>query len=240
MKTPAQNYIRTGCFSPFVMASTFVIEVVSAVWVLFRYKQTPAARLIVALLLMLALFQLAEYMVCEGAFGISSLDWARIGYVAITALPALGIHLAMTIAGRPNKYVIGAGYVVASLFAGFFLLGGEWGVQNDVCMGNYVIFEMAREVVYIYALYYYTWLVLGMIYAYHIGRQLHNKKQKRALTALSIGYFSFIFPTTLVNIINPETLAAIPSIMCGFAVLLAIILVTQVAPAVCVPRASGK
>jgi hypothetical protein len=37
-------------------------------------------------------------------------------------------------------------------------------------------------------------------------------------------------PTTAVNLVNSVTIDGIPSIMCGFAVLLAIALVTGVAP----------
>lgn len=235
----SDNRIRLGCFSPLVMISTFAIEVVGALWVAVRYKRTTTSVLIIALLVMLATFQFAEYMVCEGAFGVSSLDWARIGYVAITLLPALGMHLAMTIAGQTNKYAVVASYAVATLFSIFFLFSGEHGVQNDICMGNYVIFEMSRNLVYLYALYYYTWLLVGMIYAYHTAREMKSEKKRKALNALSIGYFSFIFPTTLVNIIDPTTMAAIPSIMCGFAVILALILVGFVAPSVCTVR-SGK
>lgn len=220
------------------MISTFIIEVAGAIWMLFRYKQTTSARLITALLACLAVFQFAEYMVCEGALGLSSLDWARIGYMSISLLPALGMHLAMTIAKKPRTSIIRLSYGLAFAFSAFFLLSGEWGVKSDVCMGNYVIFEMTQEVVYLYALYYYSWLIIGMTYAYQEGKKLKDKSLKSALFALSLGYFSFIFPTTLVNILNPATLAAIPSIMCGFAVLLALILLTLVAPAICVPRST--
>ena len=37
-------------------------------------------------------------------------------------------------------------------------------------------------------------------------------------------------PTTAVNLVSPATIDGIPSIMCGFAVLLAIALVAGVAP----------
>ena len=37
-------------------------------------------------------------------------------------------------------------------------------------------------------------------------------------------------PTTLVNIVDPSTIAGIPSIMCGFAVLMAIFLSGKVLP----------
>ena len=59
------------CFSPPVMIATFVIEVSLAIYTLWRYKLNPVTRLTVALLVCLAIFQLAEYNVCEGALLLS-------------------------------------------------------------------------------------------------------------------------------------------------------------------------
>ena len=39
-----------------------------------------------------------------------------------------------------------------------------------------------------------------------------------------------MLPTTIVNVVDPSTIEGIPSIMCGFAVILAIILLGFVAP----------
>lgn len=47
---------------------------------------------------------------------------------------------------------------------------------------------------------------------------------------MSLGYMAFILPTAFFNIIKPETVSAIPSIMCGFAVLLAFTLTLRVMP----------
>ena len=54
----------------------------------------------------------------------------------------------------------------------------------------------------------------------------------KALKWLLAGYLVFVVPTTFVNIINPNTIEGIPSIMCGFAVLLAVILLLKVSPLV--------
>ena len=96
------KYFKTntfGCFSPPVMIATFVIEIALAVYVNWRYKFNNITKLAISILFFLAVFQLAEYNVCEGSFGIDSLSWARVGYVAITMLPPLGFHLATRIAG---------------------------------------------------------------------------------------------------------------------------------------------
>ena len=57
-----------------------------------------------------------------------------------------------------------------------------------------------------------------------------NLRKISALKWLISGYVAFILPTTIVNIVNPSTIEGIPSIMCGFAVLMAIVLIGFVAP----------
>lgn len=217
------------------MLATFFIELAGAFWVLFRYKTDKAARLIVALLVFLGIFQLAEYMVCEGAWGISSLDWARIGYVSITLLPPLGLHLGLAIAQRSNRYLLWAAYGSAALFAFFFLFAGH-GMQSHACLGNYVIFSIAPSAVAFYTLYYYGWLFVTVAILLHYRRHVEEKSRQQALAWLTAGYTVFIVPTILVAIVDPDTISGIPSIMCGFAVLLALILLFWVAPLVLEPR----
>jgi hypothetical protein len=55
-----------------------------------------------------------------------------------------------------------------------------------------------------------------------------------------LGYLVFLVPTTAFNIIDPTTLKGIPSIMCGFAVLLSIIIAFKVLPEVSEKRNKSK
>ena len=92
------------CFSPPVMFLTFIIEFGLAFYTLWRYKLTTISKLAIAILLSLGFFQLAEYMVC-GGLGWSHIEWSRTEYVAITLLPALGIHILVSSAfGQKNEY----------------------------------------------------------------------------------------------------------------------------------------
>lgn len=220
------------CFSPPVMLATFMIEVVAALWILWRYRRTTTSKLIVIILSLLATFQVAEYMICEGTFWLSSLDWARVGFAAISFLPALGMHLAMHLRGKVSGVGMVAGYVVATAFAGFFLTVGQ-GVTSSVCGGNYVLVGFMEHMNYPYIVFYYGWTIVSMSYASYWSGRLKSKSTAKALRWLAYGYAVFLVPTTLVNIINPTTLAAIPSIMCGFAVFLALILLFWVAPYAC-------
>ena len=93
-----------------------------------------------ALLVCLALFQWAEYNVCEGTVLFDSVGWAKLGYVAITMLPPLGIHLIYQISADKRRWIPVLGYTLAVVFISYFLLAVN-GVSAGVCLGNYVIFE---------------------------------------------------------------------------------------------------
>jgi hypothetical protein len=190
---------------------------------------TPVSRLATGILAGLAVFQLAEYNVCEGAWGVDSLTWARIGYVAITLLPPLGLHLATRIANKPQKALVGSAYGLAAAFGVIFLFVGH-GMQSQECLGNYVIFKIAHWATIPYALYYYGLLLLTVGYAFNAAKSMKSEMKASALKFLAIGYLAFIVPTTAANLIDPTTLAGIPSIMCGFAVILALVLVLGVLP----------
>ena len=218
------------CFSPPVMIATFIFEVGAALFLIWRYKMSKSIRLVVLLLFCLATFQLAEYMICE-AVGLNTVQWARVGYVAITLLPPLGIHLIEHLSGKPSKLVLLGAYGVAIPFLFFFALANTpFGGQQ--CLGNYVIFEVPRWILSWYTAYYYGLLFVGIIRAWHYGRQGSRDLQQNAFYLLAVGYMAFLLPTATVGVLQPNTLHGIPSIMCGFAVILAVILTFGVVPLV--------
>lgn len=210
------------------MLATFIIEISLVVYTLWRYGLNAITRVAMAILVCLAVFQLAEYNVCEGAWGIDSAGWARVGYVAITLLPPLGINLIARLSGDKKRWPLYASYGAGLLFIGYFLLATN-GIEAEACLGNYVIFAQGHNTGYAYGLYYYGLLIASIGYA-ALRAKTANRGTKKSLHALIIGYILFMVPTTVVNLIDPTTLAGIPSIMCGFAVSLALILAFAVLP----------
>lgn len=185
-----------------------------------------SVRLITLLLVSLGTFQLSEYMLC-GGLGLKGFEWARLGYISITLLPALGIHLAATIAKKNVKPLIIGAYTSAALFALYFALS-PGALNAHECRPNYAVFEFDQISLIVYSIYYYGWLVAGTVLSYIWSKELGTKRAP--LLWLTAGYLLFMAPTTTVNLIYPETLAGIPSIMCGFAILLAAVLVFFVVP----------
>lgn len=225
---------QLNCFSPPVMLATLIIEFGAAVYTVWRYKMTVAARLIVGLLLGLGTFQLAEYFVCT--LNPHAETWSRVGFVAISTLPAFGTHLMHVLADKPKRKAVGLSYLSMLAFSVFFVTYSGAFVGHQ-CQGNYVIFQLGSQIGGTYALtYYYPWLAFGVImgsrWANELMAQKGAKAHKRleAVRGLMVGYLVFIIPCAIWNTLDAASRPAIPSIMCGFAVLLALILVFWILP----------
>jgi len=224
--------MKLYCFSPPVMVATFVIETALFVYTLVRYRMTTTGRLIAAALVLLALFQLAEFKVCTTG-GLTSV-WSRFGYMAITLLPPVGVHLIVSMAKRPTRWLVTMAYTIGILFALVFGLSAT-AFANHICAGNYVIFQLANGVGGAYFAYYYALLFIGIVTGLFFMIDA-KPKIREALALQVLGYLSFLLPTAVVNTLDPQTISGIPSVMCGFAVLYALILVFGIAPRVLSPR----
>jgi hypothetical protein len=223
-----------NCFSPPVMLTTLTIESVLAVYTLWRYKMTELTRLITAMLLGLAAFQLAEYNVCTN-YSHHPIGWSRFGFVMITALPPLGVHIMHVLADKPDRRIVVSAYVTMAAFMAFFLLSAT-AFTGHQCTGNYVIFQFSPKVTGAYSIYYYGWLLTGILlgarWADALMRQkgLAARRKLEAVRGLIVGYVVFLVPVAVVNTVRPSTRQGIPSIMCGFAVLLALDLALYILP----------
>lgn len=216
------------------MLATLLIEFGAAIYTIWRYKLTAPTRLILALFIGLGTFQLAEYFVCTGYYGHETV-WSRIGFVAITTLPPLGLHLMHTLAGKAQRKLVYAGYATMAAFIAFFLFSNAF--TGHQCTGNYVIFQFTEGVTGTYGVYYFGWILtaigLGLNWAGELKAQGKKQLAKlRTVQGLIAGYLIFLVPAGVSAIIQPATLRGIPSVLCGFAVLLALVLLLYVLPRV--------
>lgn len=212
------------CFSPEVMLITLIIEIALAIYTFARYRLTAFGTVASAILLLLAIFQLAEYQVCIGD---SQAFWARIGMVAITLLPILGLHLIMLING--TERLLKAVYLIAAASTIFFIFSPT-AITGAACGGNYVIFKSAHQLYQLYALYYFGLLFVSVWKIYEQIVSTGDRRQHSMLYWLLGGYLSFILPTAIVYGFYESALQGTISIMCGFAVIFAAILALKVVP----------
>lgn len=195
-----------------------------AIYVLARHRATTTVRLAAAILSCLAAFQLAEYLVCTN----SSFVWSRVGFITITFLPILGLHLIFALTGRSSRLITPL-YVLGLLVASYFaVMPGS--LNQPVCNGNYVIFRFHSYAYYLlYGLYYYGLLLYTAIFIFNtVG--IAKRRRQSASWWLGIGYVAFMLPSAAAILIWPDAVKAVPSIMCGFALIFALILTLKVLP----------
>lgn len=224
---------QLNCFSPPVMVATMIIETGLAIYAVWRYKLNSAARLSVVMLLALATFQLSEYFVCTGA-GSVAVPWSRIGFVAITLLPPLGLHFTHVLAAQPKRRLVYTSYITMLGFIAFFLLAP--GIfTGHKCNGNYVIFQFSANVTGAYSVYYFGWLAAGIGLGCYWANQLKARGKKgyrrlQSVRGIVAGYLVFLVPSGLSMTIRPDSRRAVPSVLCGFAVFLALIVALYILP----------
>jgi hypothetical protein len=217
------------CFSPPVMIATIVVELVLALFTFIKVKKSALKNIALATLMLLAFFQAAEFAVCQSLNGIDGLFVSRIGFVAITLLPPLGIHTINIIAGRRRNWSTFAAYILAGSFIVYFLVAPS-SINDSICSGNYVIFRLAQTASLAYGAYYFTLLCCIIALSVYLAIIQKNAKKRRALWWMLVGSLGFLVPTGVAYFVFPDTSNGIPSIMCGFAVIYAVVLSLRVVP----------
>lgn len=226
-----RHFLRLACFTPMVMLATFLVESALAIYIAFRYSSNVFRTVVCVLILCLASFQLAEYQVCVGPTALA-LIWGKVGLTGITLLPALGMHLIGTVTRKSP--MVRVGYAIAGLYiATFLFMPGATGAPE--CQGNYVIIKISGGLYgLMYEAYYFIFVSLAIL---ELTLRLTATNPppdygfSRKLIAYTLaGYLSFTVPMAITGALSPELQKATPSIMCGFALMMAIILAARVAP----------
>lgn len=213
------------------MLGTFIIELLLAVYIIFKRKVSSNIDLLgVVILICLAGFQIVEYLMCQAGDASMKVALARVGLVFITLLPPLGIHLSHAIIRVRLRWYIIVSYVMAFSWIAYFALAQN-AISGGFCNANYAVIDMTERVGFLWGTYYIGLLFIGVWEAYSFSRRKKYSKYRKALHYLVLGYLVFMVPAAVVRFIYPFTEDGVPSIMCGFAVLLAFILTFFVLPA---------
>src|SRR6185295_6424317 len=160
------------------MVATLVIELFLAAFVFVRHHTSRFGKAAGVVLLLLATFQFAEYRICTAAESGTTL-WSRMGFVAITLLPLMGLYLVSLVSHKPHFLTLG--YVTAAGFALYFIFVPK-SITGAICGGNYVIFNTSNDLYRLYGFYYLGFLLLGIWES--IERVASQKRRTRATTSL--------------------------------------------------------
>lgn len=213
------------CFSPEVILATFVIEFLLAVYAWWRYRLTAFGRLSVGFLLLLAGFQLSEYAICRGA---DPTLWTRIGFACTSFLPILSVDFITRLRRMKSSmvwaYALASAFAIVILFYPDIFIGAE-------CTGKFVAFHTGNAGFdALYSVYYAAMLFWGIGLAWE-GLKRPGSDRK-SLGWILIGYAAFMVPAFLIYVFVTFGQIAFASVLCGFAVIMALILGFRILPLV--------
>ena len=217
----SEKIVTLYCFTPLATLVTFVVEIIFAIYVFLKYKSGPFARVAILILVFLGLFQLSEYLICKTNHNEL---FTKIGYISITLLPPLGINLVELATGK--KMFSKISYAFAGIFSIIIIFVPVF--MSTACPGKFVVFTNLPAFDIFYSIYYYVLLAISIILLLYGITQ--NNKNRNLLAWILTGYGSFIVPTVVLYLVEKVTRYTVVSIMCGFAILLAVIIVAKILP----------
>ena len=196
----------------------FCIEFVILITVIIFNRDHRFFWSIIFLLVLLQLYQLSEFLIC---IGINENVTGRIAYVIITFLPPSGYYLCTKVVGwRFHDYLI---WFAFALGLSLYYLIVPNSVQLIDCNPLYAIY--GNNIGIIYGVYYIGLLVYSILFVIaHLIWKREKIYTRNGLIVL-IGYLSFLAPMFFMVLIDTQKyLPTVTSIMCKYALLLAVTL----------------
>lgn len=213
------------CYNPTVSLTTAIIEWTLAIILPFKYSKTRTRYFTSVFLFFLGFYQFTEFMFCKT----NQADlWMRLGFIAYTLLPAIGLHTTLYYFKIKWNlfwiYIIPILYIIGAVAATNFVLESKC---HDIFVTARNIFSsvdspLASIRFGIYTAYYFSFILAACIIAIRAYLKETNYKKQKVLLAFPTAVFLMSFPTFILVIIFPTLNIQFPSILCHFALLLAL------------------
>jgi len=214
-------------YSPILALATAAFEILVACWALVTLRSEERGRVVwttSVILLLLAGYQLAEVALCADVAAAGLLP--RLAFVIVTWLPPLGLLLIAHLHRPESRSVHGSCYGFLAAAAGivvWILLDGSFATAS-VCNAVYARYTHAMPRFLIYSTFYWIGLAGMILFSGYGAVRSRDQRRRRQLKLLFVGTLAFVVPSIALSWLVPPTRGALPSILCHFAVLLAIAL----------------
>ncbi|MBN2156978.1 MAG: hypothetical protein JW776_13120 [Candidatus Lokiarchaeota archaeon] len=171
-------------------------------------------------MLFLQMYQLMEFLMC---IGIDPNIIGRFGLIVITFLPPLGILLISSVC-KLRHWINWSGIVAGIALSIYYSIVPD-AFSLQTCNPFYAIYNYPLGNLYGFFYFgYIFWAFILIIIAWVRDTKENPKQLNRKAIYVLIGYFSFLLPMAITIIINFSAVEALESIMCKYALFLAITL----------------
>jgi hypothetical protein len=211
-------------YSPALAIVTGVLEVAAGIYALAAPGRKAVLRTAAVLLILLAGYQFAEVLVCARP---ATPAFSRLAYFIITWMPPFGLWLAVACDGRRRKVLrtVAAAYFAAAAALCVWILADAGVITRSICELVIARYFVARPFDIAYGLYYQSallWIVFGAGMAMAAAGDVVDRKH---LASLQLGVLGFMAPALAVRMLFGGRGDLLPSVMCHFALVLAVSLV---------------
>lgn len=211
-------------YSPVLAVITGVFEFITAFFVF----SSPGRKRILyptgVLLLILAGYQFLEVAVC---YNPGQLLFARIAYFDITWLPPLAMWLGLQLITTRKKWlaIIPLTYFVVGLALTVWVMVDPNCVTKSVCEIVIARYITSNPFEIVYAIYYQSG-ILVLIFGAAVGMAYQaDPVLRKHLANLQVGILGFVLPSLAVRILVSDSFGITASVMCHFALILAVSLI---------------
>jgi len=223
-------------YSPTLAVATAGFEIIAATWAFTLAREKRSAdrprrsgdRTIAIttgiILFLLAGYQLTEVAICADVADAGFLP--RLAFIVVTWLPALGILLVAQIHRPPSRFLYACAISMLTISAGIvtWITLDQSFAAASVCNAVFARYAHTYPRFQLYGAYYWAGL-LGMIALSAYGiRTSKDRHRRRLLAHVYVGTLGFVLPSIAVSYFVPATRSALPSILCHFALILAVLL----------------
>lgn len=217
-------------YSPYLSIATAALEIGAGTWALRGPGRRPIVRAAAAILFLLAGYQIVEAVFCAGLLPAAGSFLPRLAFIVVAWLPPTGLLLAARLYPTRKQtlhwYAYGMYLFCAALVLG--IATDPHFVTASVCLIVFARYANPTALYQTYGLFYQSGL-MGLLAVTAWGVTVcDDRRQRLLLGQLMLGSMAFIFPSLVTVAVIPVAEKALPSIMCHFALLLALFLVRLV------------
>jgi hypothetical protein len=210
-------------YSPWLSALTATIEIAAGVWAL-RSPGRRRVRIPVALLqFVLAGYQVAEIFICAAP---ERTTLARLAFVDVVWLPPLALTLLVGLAdaGRLARGAVKGAWAIAGGLAVWMAVDPSF-VVGTVCQAVLATYQHGTPFHHAFGGFYELCLGAIVFGGAAAMARVDDRVDRAHIADLQMGVLGFMVPAMLTQIIWKGLDPSLPSIMCHYALVLALLLV---------------
>jgi len=211
-------------YSPGLALATALFEIAVAVWALRGPGDRSIIRTTAGILALLASYQIIEVSICANSAGAGFLP--RLAFIAVTWLPPLGLLLIAKLHRPRSRMAYGNAYSMLAAAVGIviWIVLDRGFVSSSVCSALFAHYTNPMPRFALYSGFYWLGL-LGMIVHSGYGvKTCRDPHRRRLLFQVFAGTVVFVLPSLVVSRYMAPADGALPSVMCHFALILALFL----------------